>query len=117
MEGTPWGHPVDGLRGRKWLWKLFRKDIERFVQQTIEQRIVSAKKTLAHVTPLEEPGRLIDTIAPLARSLTLHEKQEILETVNLPERARLLENLLAKGPDHYAELVMTARWLINMQFR
>ena len=92
-------------------------DIERFVQQTNEQRIVSAKKTIAHVTPIEEPGRLIDTIASLARSLTLHEKQEILETVNLPERARLLEKLLEKGPDHYAELVMTARWLINMQYR
>ena len=92
-------------------------DIEKFVQQTIEQRIVSAKKTIDHVIPLEEPGRLIDTIASLARSLTLHEKQEILETVNLDERAGLLENLLEKGPDHYAELVMTARWLINMQSR
>ena len=93
------------------------KDKEKFVQRTIEQRIVSAEKTIAFVLPLDEPGRLIDTIASLAGSLTLHEKQEILETVNLPKRAQLLEKLLEKGPNHYAELVMTARWLINMQSR
>ena len=42
---------------------------------------------------------------------------EILDMVNLPGRARLLEKLLEKGSDHYEELVMTARWLINMQYR
>ncbi|MCC6728044.1 MAG: endopeptidase La [Chthonomonadales bacterium] len=82
-----------------------RKDLEiealmRGVTAQFEQIVNVGKhippEALINVVNTEEPGRLVDTIAPYLHQLRVEAKQELLETVDVRERLEKLAVVLKR---------------------